>query len=33
MFIVLLVKKTSGILFLAQAFANLHGKPRQCKFI
>ena len=25
--------KTSGIKFLAQAFANLHGKRRQGKFI
>ena len=32
-FFAFLVKKTSGILFLAQAFANLHGKRRQGKFI
>ena len=33
MFLAFLVKKTSGILILAQAFANLHGKRRQGKFI
>ena len=32
-FFAFLVMKTSGILFLAQAFANLHGKRRQGKFI